>query len=43
MAELEHSAWSALGGSILVAIYNGGVAGVLYELWVACCEIIRDV
>ncbi|KKA20291.1 Choline transport protein [Rasamsonia emersonii CBS 393.64] len=26
------NAWSAVGGSILVAIYNGGAAGVLYEL-----------
>lgn len=29
--------WPALGGSILVAIYNGGPPGVLYEFIVASC------
>jgi len=32
MGFVNGNAWSALGGSILVAIYNGGPAGVLYEL-----------
>lgn len=27
--------WAALGGSILVAIYNGGAPGVIFELYVA--------
>ncbi|KAK0508914.1 hypothetical protein JMJ35_008285 [Cladonia borealis] len=30
------NAWVALGGSIAVSINNGGPAGVLYELLVAC-------
>jgi amino acid transporter len=30
--------WAALGGSIVVALYNGGPAGVIYELMaVSCC------
>lgn len=29
--------WPALGGSILVAIYNGGPPGVLYEFIAASC------
>lgn len=28
--------WPALGGTILVAIFNGGPPGVIYELWVVC-------
>ncbi|RFU32273.1 hypothetical protein B7463_g4054, partial [Scytalidium lignicola] len=32
MGFVNGNAWSALGGSILVAIYNGGPTGVLYEL-----------
>ena len=27
--------WPALGGTILVAIFNGGPPGVIYELWVS--------
>lgn len=30
------NAWIALGGSVTIAIANGGPAGVLYELIVAC-------
>ncbi|KAF2735770.1 choline transporter [Polyplosphaeria fusca] len=30
------NAWIALGGSITIAIANGGPAGVLYELIIAC-------
>ncbi|KAL8278468.1 hypothetical protein RQP46_009158 [Phenoliferia psychrophenolica] len=30
------NAWIALGGSIVVSIYNGGAPGVLYELLTAC-------
>lgn len=30
------NAWIALGGSVVVSIYNGGSPGVLYELLVAC-------
>ncbi|OCK85856.1 putative choline transport protein [Lepidopterella palustris CBS 459.81] len=30
------NAWIALGGSISVAIFNGGPPGILYELMVAC-------
>lgn len=30
------SAWPALGGTIVVALYNGGPAGVIWELVVAC-------
>lgn len=30
------NAWIALGGSIAVAIFNGGPPGILYELIVAC-------
>ncbi|KAB2099512.1 hypothetical protein AG0111_0g12342 [Alternaria gaisen] len=30
--------WAALGGSIVIALYNGGPAGVIYEfIAVACC------
>ncbi|KAF7122790.1 hypothetical protein CNMCM5793_000900 [Aspergillus hiratsukae] len=32
MGFVTGNAWSALGGSILVAIYNGGPTGVLYEM-----------
>ncbi|KAF2203341.1 amino acid transporter [Delitschia confertaspora ATCC 74209] len=31
------NAWIALGGSVTLAIANGGPPGVLYEVLVACC------
>lgn len=34
---LVGNVWPALGGSILVAIYNGGPPGVLYEFIAASC------
>ena len=34
---LVGNTWPALGGSILVAIYNGGSPGVLYEFIAASC------
>lgn len=30
--------WPALGGTILVAIFNGGPPGTLYELFVRCSQ-----
>ena len=34
--------WAALGGSILVAIYNGGAPGVIFELYVFICSLDDD-
>jgi amino acid transporter len=34
---LVGNVWPALGGSILVAIYNGGPPGVIYEFIAASC------
>ncbi|KAH7138526.1 amino acid/polyamine transporter I [Dendryphion nanum] len=29
--------WAALGGSVVIALYNGGPPGVIYEFIVVCC------
>ncbi|KAM0750325.1 choline transport protein [Meredithblackwellia eburnea MCA 4105] len=36
MALAIDNAWIALGGSVVVSIYNGGAPGVLYEMLTAC-------
>ncbi len=35
LAVTSGNTWIALGGSIVVAIYNGGPPGVIYELYYA--------